>query len=106
MPVERHSVAGALLLAPFLFAGGYVVAYLGLVKHEAEPAYRWGRQIAVKTFQPVHEVDRQIRPAYWDDAQTIPSPWYDAGDVQYFAPGPEFKLSHEAAAMREYKTAE
>ncbi|MBP90578.1 MAG: hypothetical protein CMJ64_28355 [Planctomycetaceae bacterium] len=35
--------------------------------------------------------------------QTLPSPWYLQDDVQYFAPGPEFKLSREAAAMKAYK---
>lgn len=32
--------------------------------------------------------------------QTLPSPYYMYDDVQYFAPGPEFKLAREAAAMR------
>lgn len=32
--------------------------------------------------------------------QTLPSPWYLDDDVQYFAPGPEFKLSREAAAQQ------
>ena len=32
--------------------------------------------------------------------QTLPSPYYLSDDVQYFAPGPEFKLSREAAAQR------
>ena len=29
--------------------------------------------------------------------QTLPSPYYLDDDVQYFAPGPEFGLSREAA---------
>jgi hypothetical protein len=33
--------------------------------------------------------------------QTLPSPWYMYDDVQYYAPGPEFKLAKEAAAQRE-----
>ena len=33
--------------------------------------------------------------------QVLPSPSYQLDDVQYFAPGPEFKLSREAAALRE-----
>ncbi len=33
--------------------------------------------------------------------QTLPSPWYLDDDVQYYAPGPEFKLSREAAALKE-----
>lgn len=32
--------------------------------------------------------------------QTLPSPYYPLDDVQYYAPGPEFKLSNEAAALR------
>lgn len=32
--------------------------------------------------------------------QTLPSPYYMDDDVQFFAPGPEFKLSNEAAAMK------
>jgi len=35
--------------------------------------------------------------------QTLPSPYYMKDDVQYFAPGPEFKLSREAAALQQAK---
>jgi hypothetical protein len=35
--------------------------------------------------------------------QTLPSGYYLNDDVQYFPPGPEFKLSKEAAAMKTYK---
>jgi hypothetical protein len=31
--------------------------------------------------------------------QVLPSPWWFTDDVQYFPPGPEFKLSREAAAL-------
>jgi hypothetical protein len=34
--------------------------------------------------------------------QTLPSPYYIDDDVQYFAPGPEFKLSREAAAQKAF----
>ena len=34
--------------------------------------------------------------------QTLPSPYYIYDDVQYFPPGPEFKLAREAAAMKAY----
>jgi hypothetical protein len=37
------------------------------------------------------------------NGQTLPSPWYIYDDIQYFAPGPEFKLSREAAAMKAYR---
>ena len=32
--------------------------------------------------------------------QTLPSPWYLRDDVQYFPPGPEFKLQREATALK------
>ena len=35
--------------------------------------------------------------------QTLPSPYYLHDDVQYFPPGPEFKLSREAAAQRAHR---
>lgn len=31
---------------------------------------------------------------------SLPSPYYLSDDLQYFAPGQEFKLANEAAAMR------
>lgn len=34
--------------------------------------------------------------------QTLPSGYYLSDDVQYFPPGPEFKLAKEAAAMKTY----
>lgn len=34
--------------------------------------------------------------------QTLPSPYYMHDDVQYFAPGPEFKLTEEANMMKAY----
>jgi hypothetical protein len=35
--------------------------------------------------------------------QTLPSANWQKDDVQYFPPGPEFKLSNEAAAMNAYR---
>lgn len=35
--------------------------------------------------------------------QTLPSPWYQADDIQYFPAGAEFKLSREAAAQQAFK---
>ncbi|TWT90715.1 hypothetical protein Mal64_11100 [Pseudobythopirellula maris] len=37
--------------------------------------------------------------------QTLPSPYYLTDDVQYYAPGPEFKLAKEAAALKEQSEA-
>jgi hypothetical protein len=36
---------------------------------------------------------------------TLPSPYYLSDDVQYYAPGPEFKLAREAAAIPEQNEA-
>jgi len=35
--------------------------------------------------------------------QILPSPYYIWDDVQYYAPGPEFRLSEEAAAMERFR---
>ena len=35
--------------------------------------------------------------------QTLPSPYYQLDDIQYFPPGPEFKLSREAAAQKAFE---
>jgi len=34
--------------------------------------------------------------------QTLPSPWYQNDDIQYFPPGPEYILSEEAAQQKAY----
>ena len=39
------------------------------------------------------------------NGQTLPSAFYRTDDVQYHAPGPEFKLANEAAAMAEARAA-
>lgn len=38
--------------------------------------------------------------------QSLPSGYYLTDDVQYFAPGAEFKLAREAAALEEQKAAQ
>jgi hypothetical protein len=38
--------------------------------------------------------------------QTLPSPYHLTDDVQYYAPGPEFKLAREAAALAEQRADE
>ena len=35
--------------------------------------------------------------------QTLPSAYYLRDDLQYFPPGPEFKLTRQVQAMEEYK---
>jgi hypothetical protein len=37
--------------------------------------------------------------------QTLPSPYYLSDDIQYYAPGPGFKLAREAAAQKEQSDA-
>jgi hypothetical protein len=34
--------------------------------------------------------------------QSLPSPYYMQDDVQYFPPGPQFKLAREATAQKAY----
>ncbi len=36
--------------------------------------------------------------------QTLPSPYYLGDDIQYFPKGAEYKLSREAAALKEART--
>ena len=38
--------------------------------------------------------------------QTLPSPYHLSDDVQYYAPGAEFKLANEAAALAEARAQE
>lgn len=38
--------------------------------------------------------------------QTLPSPYYLTDDVQYYAPGPEFLLTREAAAQKAFRNEE
>jgi hypothetical protein len=38
--------------------------------------------------------------------QTLPSPYHLTDDVQYYAPGPEFKLAREAAALAQQRADE
>lgn len=35
--------------------------------------------------------------------QTLPNPYYQTDDIQYFPPGPEFKLSQEAANLQAFQ---
>jgi hypothetical protein len=41
-----------------------------------------------------------------EGGQTLPSPYYLYDDVQYFPPCPEFKLSREAAALKQLQAEE
>src|SRR3954470_7171278 len=38
--------------------------------------------------------------------QTLPSPYHLTDDVQYYAPGPEFKLANEATALAQRRAEE
>ena len=57
--------------------------------------YMIGGRHSQRIFWPIHRLDRILRKAYWEQATTIE-------DVQYFSPGPEFKLTREAAAMKAF----
>jgi hypothetical protein len=58
---------------------------------------RWGLVAAVLWPAVTLMTGCQVEMA----GQTLPSPWYLTDDVQYYAPGPEFKLAREAAAIQE-----
>ena len=38
------------------------------------------------------------------NGQTLPSPYYVHDDVQYFPPGPEFKLTEEATLQKAFQS--
>jgi hypothetical protein len=64
-------------------------------------ASRWGLAAAILWPAVVLLTGCQVEMA----GQTLPSPWYLTDDVQYYAPGPEFKLAREAAAIQEQEEA-
>jgi hypothetical protein len=63
--------------------------------------------IAVLVLPPIMAVGITIATRFLaePEPQTLPQPWVGIGndDIQYFAPGPEFKLSREAAAKKRFK---
>jgi hypothetical protein len=62
---------------------------------------RWGLAAAVLWPAVTLLTGCQVEMA----GQTLPSPYYLTDDVQYYAPGPEFKLAREAAAIQEQNEA-
>jgi hypothetical protein len=64
---------------------------------KSKQASRWGLAAAVLWPAVTLMTGCQVEMA----GQTLPSPWYLTDDVQYYAPGPEFKLAREAAAIQE-----
>jgi hypothetical protein len=64
---------------------------------KSKHASRWGLVAAVLWPAVTLVAGCQVEMA----GQTLPSPWYLTDDVQYYAPGPEFKLAREAAAIQE-----
>ena len=56
---------------------------------------RWGAILAVPATIMLTGCQADIA------GQTLPSPYYLTDDVQYYAPGPGFKLAREAAAMQQ-----
>jgi hypothetical protein len=56
----------------------------------------WGWVLGAMTLASLGLTGCQVDIA----GQTLPSPYYLTDDVQYYAPGPEFKLAKEAAALK------
>ena len=63
----------------------------------SKPASRWGLAAAILWPAATLLTGCQVEMA----GVTLPSPYYLTDDVQYYAPGPEFKLAREAAAIQE-----
>jgi hypothetical protein len=70
-------------------------------KKHFKPVSRWGLAAAIVWPAVTLFSGCQVEMA----GQTLPSPWYLTDDVQYYAPGPEFKLAREATAIEEMNEA-
>ena len=67
--------------------------------HTPKSKRSMGWKLATATLWPALSLFTGCQAEY--AGQTLPSPYYLTDDVQYYAPGPEFKLANEAAAMKE-----
>jgi len=61
-----------------------------------------GPALAVATPYAARWWRHMTEPPVTVGGQLLPSGYYISTDVQYFAPGPEFKLSREAATMKAF----
>ncbi len=59
--------------------------------------------IAVLVLPPLIAGGVTIATRLFAEPDPMPSSWSGVDDVQYFAPGPEFKLSREATSLRAFK---
>jgi hypothetical protein len=67
----------------------------------ASSKHAWRPLVAILLAAPTLLAGCQVEYA----GVTLPSPYYLSDDIQYYAPGPEFKLAREAAAMQEQAAA-
>ncbi len=68
-----------------------------MTKSNAKYKPGWGIVVALVGSATLLLTGCQVEMA----GQTLPSPYFLTDDVQYYAPGPEFKLAREAAAQKE-----
>jgi hypothetical protein len=69
------------------------------MRQSRERSYAWRRTLLAIGFSSAFGVTGcQVDIG----GQTLPSPHYQQDDIQYFPPGPEFKLSREAAAQKAF----
>jgi hypothetical protein len=70
------AIVAVLLLLPLLYIGTYLAllrpqpgslrwAALSNLEVRRIADYRWGGSYTRAAFQPIHQVDRLIRPSYW-----------------------------------------
>jgi hypothetical protein len=67
--------------------------------HTAKSKRKLGWRVGAAALWPAVTLFTGCQAEY--AGQTLPSAYYLTDDVQYYAPGPEFKLAREAAAMKE-----
>lgn len=105
---ERQPYAvSALVAAMALLLMVYVAAYYANVRQSPIARVHWntashvadyaiGGRYASAAFWPIHRIDRIARRSYWEEPlPDLPTPWRHDDDVQYFSPGPEFRLQRE-----------
>lgn len=69
-----NKLLGALVLAIGCAAGAYVLAYSVMLTpggldeiFSRRPTYRWNREEVHAVLEPIHQLDRKLRPQRWPE---------------------------------------